>query len=64
MKSEFDDLTEIISDKTDPNRLRKVAELISNKYDLGLTEEQKKKYYIPVHFFSLETVPEDNKKHF
>ena len=42
LKSEFDDLTEIISDKTDPNRLRKVAELISNKYDLGLTEEQKK----------------------
>ena len=46
LKSEFDTLTEIISDKTDPNSLRKVAELISNKYDLGLTEEEKKKYYV------------------
>ena len=45
LKSEFDTLTEIISDKTDPNGLRKAADLISNKYDLGLTEEQKKKYY-------------------
>lgn len=37
LKSEFDTLTEIISDKTDPNSLRKVAELISDKYNLGLT---------------------------
>ena len=48
LKSEFNSLTELISDKTDPNRLRKVAELISNKYDLGLTEEQKKKHYLQI----------------
>jgi uncharacterized protein (UPF0147 family) len=65
LKSEFDTLTEIISDKTDPNRLRKVAELISNKYDLGLTEEQKKKYYVTSTLLSpLQTVSEDIKKNF
>lgn len=65
LKSEFDTLTKIISDKTDPNRLRKVAELISNKYDLGLTEEEKKKYYVTSTLLSpLETVPEDIKSGF
>ena len=44
LKSEFDKLTEIISDKDDLNSLRKAANHISKKYDLGLTEEQKKKY--------------------
>ena len=65
LKSEFNSLTELISDKTDPNRLRKVAELISNKYDLGLTEEQKKKHYVTSTLLSpLETVPEGVKKNF
>ena len=65
LKSEFDTLTEIISDKTDPNRFRKVAEFISNKYDLGLTEEQKKKYYVTSTLLSpLGTVPEDIKNEF
>ena len=65
LKSEFDTLTEIISDITDPNRLRKVAELISNKYDLGLTEEEKKKYYVTSTLLSpLEKVPEDIKSGF
>ena len=65
LKSEFDTLTEIISDNTDPNRLRKVVDLISNKYDLGLTEEQKKKYYVTSTLLSpLETVPEDIKSGF
>jgi len=31
LKSEFDALTEIVSDKTDPNSLWKLAKLISNK---------------------------------
>ncbi len=65
LKSEFDTLTEIISDKTDPNRLRKVAELISNKYDIGITEEEKKKYYVTSTLLSpLEKVPEDIKSGF
>ena len=65
LKSEFDTLTEIISDITDPNRLRKVAELISDKYDLGLTEEEKKKYYVTSTLLSpLEKVPEDIKSGF
>ena len=65
LKSEFDTLTEIISDKTDPNRFRKVAEFISNKYDLGLTEEQKKKYYVTSTLLSpLDSVPEGIKSGF
>tara|TARA_X000000950_G_scaffold276565_1_gene364678 strand:- start:745 stop:1698 length:954 start_codon:yes stop_codon:yes gene_type:complete len=65
LKIEFDKLTEIISDKTDPNRLRKVAELIINKYDLGLNEEEKKKYYVTSTLLSpLEKVPEDIKSGF
>lgn len=65
LKKEFDKITEIISDKTDPNRLRKVAESISNKYDLGLTEEQKKKYHVTSTLLSpLESVPEDIKSGF
>ena len=65
LKSDFDVLTEIISDKTDPNRLRKVAEFIGNKYDLGLTEEEKKKYYVTSTLLSpLATVPEDIKSGF
>ena len=65
LKSEFDALTEIISDKTDPNSLWKLAKLISNKYDLGLSEEQKKKYYVTSTLLSpLETVPENIKKNF
>ncbi len=65
LKSEFDALTEIISDKTDPNSLWKLAKLISNKYDLGLSEEQKKKYYVTSTLLSpLESVPEDIKSEF
>ena len=65
MNSEFDTLTIIISDKTDPNSLRKVAELISDKYDLGLSEEQKKKYYVTSTLLSpLESVPKDIKNEF
>ena len=65
LKKEFDTITEIISDKTDPNRLRKVAESISNKYDLGLTKEQKKKYHVTSTLLSpLESVPEDIKSGF
>jgi hypothetical protein len=65
LKSEFNSLTELISDKTDPNRLRKVAELISNKYDLGLTEEQKKKHYVTSTLLTpLESVPKDIKSEF
>ena len=65
MNSEFDTLTKIISDKTDPNSLRKVAELISDKYDLGLSEEEKKKYYVTSTLLPpLETVPEDIKSGF
>lgn len=65
LKSEFDKLTEIISDKDDLNRWRKAAEHISEKYDLGLTEEQKKKYYITSTLLTpLESVPEDIKNEF
>ena len=65
LKSEFDKLTEIISDKDDLNRWRKAAEHISEKYDLGLTEEQKKKYYITSTLLTpLESVPEDIKNGF
>lgn len=65
LKTEFDKLTEIISDKDDVNRLRKVAELIKDKYDLGLSEEEKKKYYVTSTIFSpLEKVPEDIKSRF
>jgi hypothetical protein len=65
LKSEFDKLTEIISDKDDLNSWRKAAEHISEKYDLGLTEEQKKKYYITSTLLTpLESVPEDIKNEF
>jgi len=65
LKSEFDKLTEIISDKDDLNSLRKAANHISKKYDLGLTEEQKKKYYITSPLLTpLESVPDDIKNEF
>ena len=65
LKSEFDELTEMISDTLDPNRLLKVADIIKNKYDLGLIEENKKKYYITSTLLTpLETVPENIKSGF
>ena len=65
LKSEFDKLTRIISDKDDLNRWRIAAEHISEKYDLGLSEEQKKKYYITSTLLTpLESVPEDIKNEF
>ena len=65
LKSEFDELTEMISDTLDPNRLWKVADIIKNKYDLGLSEENKKKYYITSTLLTpLETVPENIKSGF
>ena len=65
LKSEFDKLTEIISDKDDVNRLRKAAEHIKEKYDLDLSEEDKKKYYITSTLLSpLKSVPDDIKNAF
>ncbi len=65
LKSEFDELTEMISDTLDPNRLWKVADIIKNKYDLGLIEENKKKYYITSTLLTpLESIPDDIKSGF
>ena len=65
LKSEFDKLTEIISDKDDVNRLRKATEYIKEKYDLGLSEEDKKKYYVTSILLSpLKSVPDDIKNAF
>ena len=65
LKSEFDKLTEIISDKDDLNRWRKAAEHISEKYELGLSEEHKKRLYITSALLTpLESVPKDIKSEF
>ena len=65
LKSEFDKLTEIISDKDDLNRWRKAAEHIIEKYELELSEEQKKRLYITSTLLTpLESVPKDIKSEF
>ena len=65
LKSEFDKLTEIISDKNDLNRWRNAAEHIIEKYELELSEEQKKRLYITSTLLTpLESVPKDIKSEF
>jgi hypothetical protein len=65
LKSEFDKLTEIISDKDDLNRWMKAAKHIREKYELGLSEEQKKRLYITSTLLTpLESVPKEIKSAF
>lgn len=65
LKSEFDKLTTIICDRKNLNRWRQVAELIKDKYDLGLSEEEKKRYYVTSTLLTpLESVSDDIKKTF
>lgn len=65
LKSEFDDLTTIIRDRKNLNRWSQVATLIKEKYDLGLSEEEKKRHYVSSTLLTpLESVSDEIKKTF
>ena len=65
LKSEFDNLTTIIRDRKNLNRWSQVATLIKEKYNLGLSEEEKKRHYVSSTLLTpLESVSDDIKKTF
>ena len=65
LKSEFDNLTTIIRDRKNLNRWSQVATLIKEKYNLGLSEEEKKRHYVSSTLLTpVESVSDDIKKTF